>query len=58
MSDEALLSVLQRVGLAHLPAQVGGLEAAPKWKDLLSRGEQQKAPSRECSSITRAAPPG
>ena len=41
-SDEELLSVLQRVGLADLPAQVGGLDAAPKWKDLLSLGEQQK----------------
>lgn len=42
VSDEDLVSVLRRVGLADLPAQVGGLDAAPKWKDLLSLGEQQK----------------
>ena len=34
--------MLQRVGLADLPARVGGLDAEPKWKDLLSLGEQQK----------------
>ncbi|MBY0275505.1 ABC transporter ATP-binding protein/permease [Candidatus Binatia bacterium] len=42
VGDEELVSVLQRVGLADLPSQVGGLDAAPKWKDLLSLGEQQK----------------
>lgn len=42
VSDEALVSVLQRVGLAGLPARVGGLDVEHKWKDLLSLGEQQK----------------
>jgi putative ATP-binding cassette transporter len=42
VSDAALESVLQRVGLADLPARVGGLDVEHKWKDLLSLGEQQK----------------
>ena len=42
VSDGELVSVLQRVGLADLPARVGGLDAELKWKDLLSLGEQQK----------------
>jgi len=42
VGDEEILSVLRRVGLADLPAQVGGLDAEPRWKDLLSLGEQQK----------------
>ena len=42
VSDAELVSVLQRAGLADLPARVGGLDAEHKWKDLLSLGEQQK----------------
>lgn len=42
VGDDELVSVLQRVGLADLPSQVGGLDATPKWRDLLSLGEQQK----------------
>jgi putative ATP-binding cassette transporter len=34
--------VLQRAGLADLPARVGGLDVELKWKDMLSLGEQQK----------------
>lgn len=41
-SDGELVSVLQRAGLADLPARVGGLDTELKWKDLLSLGEQQK----------------
>lgn len=42
VTDGEIESVLERVGLADLPARVGGLEAEHKWKDLLSLGEQQK----------------
>ena len=42
VSDADLLSLLQRVDLADLPARVGGLDAELEWKDLLSLGEQQK----------------
>lgn len=42
VGDGDLVSVLERVGLADLPARVGGLDAEHKWKDLLSLGEQQK----------------
>lgn len=42
VSDEELVSVLQRIGLADLPARIGGLDTVLKWKDLLSLGEQQK----------------
>ena len=42
VSDAELAAVLRRVGLADLPARVGGLDAEHKWKDLLSLGEQQK----------------
>jgi putative ATP-binding cassette transporter len=41
-SDGELASVLERVGLAELPARVGGLDAELEWKDLLSLGEQQQ----------------
>ncbi|HVP30265.1 MAG TPA: ABC transporter ATP-binding protein/permease [Myxococcota bacterium] len=40
--EAELLSVLQRVRLADLPGRVGGLDAEPEWKDLLSLGELQK----------------
>jgi putative ATP-binding cassette transporter len=42
VTDGQLMSVLEGVGLADLPARVGGLDAELKWKDLLSLGEQQK----------------
>lgn len=42
VTDGEIESVLERVGLADLPARVGGLDAEHKWKDLLSLGEQQK----------------
>jgi putative ATP-binding cassette transporter len=42
VTDADLELVLQRVGLADLPARVGGLDKEHKWKDLLSLGEQQK----------------
>jgi vitamin B12/bleomycin/antimicrobial peptide transport system ATP-binding/permease protein len=42
VDDEALLEVLQTVGLAHLPQQFGGLDAELNWADVLSGGEQQR----------------
>jgi vitamin B12/bleomycin/antimicrobial peptide transport system ATP-binding/permease protein len=42
VDDEALLEVLQVVGLAHLPQQFGGLDAELNWADVLSGGEQQR----------------
>jgi putative ATP-binding cassette transporter len=42
MTDEELLSVLQRVNLGDLPAKVGGLDAEIDWSDFLSVGEQQR----------------
>ena len=42
VADETLMEVLQTVGLAHLPAQFGGLDAEANWADVLSGGEQQR----------------
>jgi vitamin B12/bleomycin/antimicrobial peptide transport system ATP-binding/permease protein len=42
VDDEELLRYLQRVGLAHLPDQFGGLDAEINWTDVLSGGEQQR----------------
>jgi putative ATP-binding cassette transporter len=42
VDDELLLQILQRVGLAHLPEQFGGLDADLNWTDVLSGGEQQR----------------
>jgi putative ATP-binding cassette transporter len=41
VSDAQLLSVLEQVNLAHLPTQLGGLDATPNW-DQLSGGERQR----------------
>jgi len=42
VADEALIEVLQAVGLAHLPEQFGGLDAELNWANVLSGGEQQR----------------
>jgi putative ATP-binding cassette transporter len=41
-SDEQLLSTLERVNLADLPARVGGFDSERNWSDFLSPGEQQR----------------
>lgn len=42
LSDEDLLSVLDKVNLGDLPAKVGGLDAELDWSEFLSVGEQQR----------------
>ncbi|GAB0493730.1 hypothetical protein MMPV_005015 [Pyropia vietnamensis] len=42
LSDEELLSTLERVSLGDLAARSGGLEAVVDWGDVLSLGEQQR----------------
>jgi putative ATP-binding cassette transporter len=42
VDDDRLFEILRAVGLAHLPAQFGGLDAELHWADVLSGGEQQR----------------
>jgi putative ATP-binding cassette transporter len=42
LSDEQLLTILERVHLPHLAERVGGLGAVQDWEKLLSVGEQQR----------------
>ena len=42
VSNEELLSALDKVNLAGLPEKVGGLDAEVDWSEFLSMGEQQR----------------
>lgn len=41
-TDSELMSILEHVHLAYLPAREGGWETRKEWKDVLSGGEKQR----------------